>query len=56
MSLDFGREVCGHTAVSEAREWLVTKKTWRQPFYYPVRCTQIVMLLIGVLTYHWNGL
>ncbi|MEM7333754.1 MAG: amylo-alpha-1,6-glucosidase [Chloroflexota bacterium] len=24
MSLDFGREVCGHTAVSEAREWLVT--------------------------------
>lgn len=24
MKLDFGREVCGHTAVAEAREWLVT--------------------------------
>jgi len=24
MKLDFGREVCGKTAVSESREWIVT--------------------------------
>jgi len=24
MKIDFGREVCGKTAVSESREWLVT--------------------------------